>query len=233
MEVGSGCNRSLGRFVLKELTLSSGVIQSFALDFEEHCNGADPSVYGAFRFNSAVDTTMFDGPYPVYALTFARPENGSISGGGLACDPAHVICRVEFEEPQDVTITATPAQGFIFAGWAGTCHGAATATVRANMLRHCGATFLPVVPAEPRTQLTLTSQPGHKIAPGRAEVFSSLNAVWRISGATGSNGVGVEITTLGDRGPERWEFAFNGATGAPLVPGGIWWPARVSGRHLR
>lgn len=52
---GRGCNTITGRFLVSELTLSaSGTIQSLAIDFEQHCEGATPALFGSVRFNSAV-----------------------------------------------------------------------------------------------------------------------------------------------------------------------------------
>ena len=52
---GRGCNTSNGRFLVLEATYDvSGEVMSFAADFEQHCEGVTPALYGAIRFNSAL-----------------------------------------------------------------------------------------------------------------------------------------------------------------------------------
>jgi hypothetical protein len=52
---GRGCNTSTGRFDILEIEYNTnGDISSFAADFEQHCEGGEPALFGAFRFNSAV-----------------------------------------------------------------------------------------------------------------------------------------------------------------------------------
>lgn len=52
---GRGCNRLTGRFdVLEAVYGLSGQVVSFAADFEQHCEGGTPALYGQIRYNSNV-----------------------------------------------------------------------------------------------------------------------------------------------------------------------------------
>jgi uncharacterized repeat protein (TIGR01451 family) len=52
---GRACNTIVGRFVVHEAVYSgTGHIVQFAADFEQHCGGESPALFGAIRFNSAV-----------------------------------------------------------------------------------------------------------------------------------------------------------------------------------
>jgi len=52
---GRGCNTITGRFLVSYISFASnGSIQSLALDFEQHCEGAVPALFGSVRYNSSV-----------------------------------------------------------------------------------------------------------------------------------------------------------------------------------
>lgn len=48
---GAGCNTLTGRFEVLEVTFGPGdEVRSFAADFEQHCEGVLPALFGSFRF---------------------------------------------------------------------------------------------------------------------------------------------------------------------------------------
>jgi hypothetical protein len=50
---GRGCNTLTGRFEVIEVTYGlTGEVESFAADFEQHCEGLPPALIGSIRFNS-------------------------------------------------------------------------------------------------------------------------------------------------------------------------------------
>jgi len=52
---GRGCNTSTGRFDVLELVRdSTGQILQLAINFEQHCEGFVPALFGQFRYNSDV-----------------------------------------------------------------------------------------------------------------------------------------------------------------------------------
>ena len=47
---GRGCNTDTGRFLVTDFALNiDGTIARLAIDFEQHCEGAPPALYGSFR----------------------------------------------------------------------------------------------------------------------------------------------------------------------------------------
>ncbi len=89
-----------------------------------------------------------------WALTVAKGGTGAATStvtaagsaatqNGLSCGQ---ICTNDFPDMAAVTLTATPAPGFVFAGWAGACTGTArTCTVTMNQSQNVQATFNPAV----------------------------------------------------------------------------------------
>lgn len=53
---GRGCNRLTGRFDVLEAVYdpNTGAVTNFAVDFEQHCEGGAPALFGSIRFNSFV-----------------------------------------------------------------------------------------------------------------------------------------------------------------------------------
>src|SRR6266849_5775531 len=50
---GRGCNTLTGRFVVLEATYdANGKVQSFAADFEQHCENAVPALFGSVRYQA-------------------------------------------------------------------------------------------------------------------------------------------------------------------------------------
>ena len=89
-----------------------------------------------------------------WALTVAKAGTGASSSSvtasataatqnGLSCGQ---ICTNDFPDMAAVTLTATPAPGFVFAGWTGACTGTArTCAVTMNQSQNVQATFNPAV----------------------------------------------------------------------------------------
>jgi hypothetical protein len=49
-----GCNTSIGRFQVSDIAFNlDGSIARLAVDFEQHCEGASPALYGSIRYSSA------------------------------------------------------------------------------------------------------------------------------------------------------------------------------------
>jgi hypothetical protein len=58
---GGGCNTLTGRFdVLEAVFRSDGSVVSFAVDFEQHCEGLPAALFGVVRVNSSNAPPRFD-----------------------------------------------------------------------------------------------------------------------------------------------------------------------------
>ena len=83
--MGRGCNTLTGNFVVREAVYSStGQVQAFAADFEQHCEGGPAALLGSIRFNSSVPFTPPPPPPTdgTTAIVF-NSETGDYIGQGL------------------------------------------------------------------------------------------------------------------------------------------------------
>jgi hypothetical protein len=77
---GRGCNTLTGRFDILEVSYAAGGdVQQFAANFEQHCEGGDPALFGQIRYNSTV--TVDPVPLPAAVWLFGSGIIGLI---GLA-----------------------------------------------------------------------------------------------------------------------------------------------------
>jgi uncharacterized repeat protein (TIGR02543 family) len=90
-----------------------------------------------------VFTPAGGGGTPTNTLTIAPvPAGGSVSGGGLACGNGGTTCQVTVGSGTTVALTATPASGYVFTSWGGSCSGTSTSTnVLVDAAKACSATF--------------------------------------------------------------------------------------------
>ena len=110
---GRGCNTSTGRFVVLELELGSGgEVVRFAADFEQHCEGQSPALFGYIRFNSLAPLLIADlsitksdgvaaaspGQPIAYTITVANAGPAAVTGAIVndtvlaALDGVHWTC---------------------------------------------------------------------------------------------------------------------------------------------
>jgi hypothetical protein len=77
----------------------------------------------------------------------------------INCGMQGLSCYSQTDPGQQVTMSASPSQGYQFTGWVGACTGnSQTCTVRANAVRNVGATFAPKQGVTPvRVKLRQTS----------------------------------------------------------------------------
>ena len=203
---GSGsCNTDTGRFTIRELTVTSGTVQRFAADFEQHCDNRDAALFGAIRYNSTVSSLPpFDGAYPDYRLTIAQPAHGTISGEGIACSATQSACARVLAAPATLTLTAAADPGYSFLGWRGACSGLAPAAVRVNQTLECSAVFDSTSAPAPRTQLYMDSRQGDLLGKGLEYFFDASKAIFSITSPSSSS------STLSVRldGPSSWTLNF-------------------------
>jgi len=83
---GRGCNTLTGRFVVDTAAYTtSGSVQSFGAEFEQHCEGAIPALFGAVAINSILrqvsvsNAVKSSGPSAVFTITLNPPSTGPVS----------------------------------------------------------------------------------------------------------------------------------------------------------
>jgi len=107
---GRGCNRSNGRFVVHEVTYGAeGLVERFAADFEQHCEGVTPAFRGSIRFNATASPLMFIDAPAAGRLPRSFPVSGwavdrrALTGAGIST--IHVWA-----------VPTTPGQAPVFLG---------------------------------------------------------------------------------------------------------------------
>jgi uncharacterized repeat protein (TIGR02543 family) len=116
-----------------------------------------------------------------FILTVNETGNGS---GSVTSNPPGItcpdVCSSSFPTGSQVTLTATPAQGFTFTGWSGPCSGTGTCSVTMNSNQTVTANFT-------NQPVTLTAFPG---SPTTATVHPGDSAIFPLvlssSGFTGT-----------------------------------------------
>lgn len=215
---GRGCSRATGRFDILEISVApDGSVVRFAADFEQHCEDADPGLFGAIRYNSTIsDLRPFQGNYPRHSLTTTAHAHGRVTGSGLDCGSGNTMCEVVGVAPSSATITAIPEAGYLFTGWSGDCEGnSATATLRVNGVKRCDAFFEPQVTTAPRTLLYWDSEPGDVIGLGVDAIYSPPNSVWQVTASPPLDRVTVNVKS----GWSSWSITMSGRPGVALAPG--------------
>lgn len=93
--------------------------------------------------DQSVTATFAPAPPATYGLTVQVVGNGSVTGNGIACG---ADCTESYAAGTGVTLTATPAQGFVFSGWNGACTGTGACTLTMDGDKLVTATFTAVPP---------------------------------------------------------------------------------------
>lgn len=78
-----------------------------------------------------------------YTLTVSRPSGGVVKAAGINCGATTGSCSVSMPAAMTLGLDATPAPGYVFAGWTGHCSGSGAAYLLAlEGPRTCGASFV-------------------------------------------------------------------------------------------
>jgi Divergent InlB B-repeat domain/RTX calcium-binding nonapeptide repeat (4 copies) len=179
------------------------------------CSGIEPScMIDAFQDATKTVTARFE-RLPLFGtskLTVSVSGSGTVAGPGIAC-PGD--CAQSFLKNAAVSLTATPAAGFNFAGWSGACTGAAPAC---DLTMAAGRSLTAVFTAKP-AEPGADPGPPPKQMPGRCTVVGSAGADL-LAGTRGRDvicGLGGNDTLLGAPGDD----VLAGGSGRDRLVGGL------------
>src|ERR1700736_2228480 len=112
---GRGCNMDTGRFLVSDFALNTdGTIARLAIDFEQHCEGATPALYGSFRYNSSVTAVPRLGIASNYTLKGNAGTSDALATLSLSL-PSTTIVQVTY-----ATADGTAVQGADYVNTTGT-----------------------------------------------------------------------------------------------------------------
>jgi urease beta subunit len=230
---GRGCDTSTGRFVVSDFAVdnATGKVKSLAIDFEQHCEGASPALFGSFRYNSEIPLT----PALSVGRAVARKGNAGTSDGqvivGLSM-PSKTPISVHFR-----TADGTAIQGRDYLATSGIVRfppgetvqyatvpivgnraARGTTSFSVKLFGPSGTTI--VVPNGgitiqdpngPVNALWMNSPSGDYIGGGVSQLITDQDGPFRVQG--GTNGLEVNVDN-----PDNWTLDFYAPSGQPLVP---------------
>ncbi len=230
---GRGCNTDTGRFLVTDFALNTdGTIARLAIDFEQHCEGAPPALYGSFRYNSAVTAV----PRFAVGSAFALKGNVGTSDATVTvslCLPSSGTVQVSY-----ATVDGTAIQGMDYVSTTGTVSFATGETSHAIVIPVIGdrlargnktfrvklsapsgavigassASVLIRDPNIPVTALAMSSQPGDYIGAGGQYLITLSDGTF-----TPNNSANVATFSINEGVP--WDTDFAGPTTARLGAG--------------
>jgi hypothetical protein len=246
---GRGCNTLTGRFVVLEAVVDGlGNLAQFAADYEQHCEGGTPALFGSVRYRSAVPlgprlsvagTAAYEGDFGTASIAFA------VSLSSPADQPVTVQYRT-----QDGTATA----GVDYVAASGTIvlsPGQTAATIPVSVIgdsgteadedfaivleNPAGATLAfgnavaTIVNDDPdKTVLIFDSRPGDYIGQGRGFTLTPVDGVITATRSADNT------VSVGFDGSTWWDLYFAAPDDGPLVPGvyenAMRWPFQDPGR---
>ena len=232
---GRGCNISYGRFVIHEISFDAGGnLFRFAADFEQHCEGITPALFGAIRYNSARSSTLpFDGDYPVYSLQMDAADHGYVSGPGIDCGAGRTTCQSTYPANTTIVLQAVPSSGYVFLGWAGLdCVGGDTVAITMTRRKFCTPIFNAAPgsgggesPDYSQGALFLDGRLGTGEGPASGNRIRQAFVELPVGRPTGSGFMvqfastnEVQLSIAGPRGAQ-WNLSFAAPRGELLVPG--------------
>jgi hypothetical protein len=231
---GRGCNTDTGRFFVSDIAISSGgVVERLAVDFEQHCEGATPALYGSIRYNSTSPAI----PRISVAKTDMLKGDVGTNGGTAIVSlsmPSTQTVTVQFQtvdgtahEGQDYVSTSRTIQFAAGRTWQTitipivgdqTWRGNPTFNVKlsAPIGAPLGSAESAVQIWDPNANLTalaMSSQPGDAVGHGEIYLFTLSDAAFSAA-VNYDNGVTVFL-----QGLNLWELDFAAPNDATLKAG--------------
>jgi uncharacterized repeat protein (TIGR02543 family) len=140
---GTTCGATYVSGTAVTLTAAAASGYSFA-GWSGGCSGTSTSCTVSMTAARSV-TASFSQNVVSYTLSVAKSGSGTVisSPGGINCGSA---CSANYASGTSVTLTASPASGYSFAGWSGGCSGTSTScTVSMTAARSVTASFSQVI----------------------------------------------------------------------------------------
>jgi Divergent InlB B-repeat domain len=145
---------------------------------------------------------IFHRLWELSTLSVTVAGTGRVAAPGVGLDCSAGTCTARYRKGRTVSLTATPAEGWVFGGWSGACTGIAACEVSVGSATSVTATFLPL-----HTLSVSMTRPGYVVVvPPEREIHCSTAAPCSYRYAAGTT-VTLRVVT----GPA---FVFLGWAGA-------------------
>ena len=139
---GTTCSASLASGATATLTATPASGSTFT-GWGGACSGTGNCVVSNISASTNVSASFSNSTGGTYTLNISRSGTGT---GSITSAPAGIncgaSCSASFAANTSVTLTATPATGSSFAGWAGDCTGQATCTLSMSAAKNASASFI-------------------------------------------------------------------------------------------
>jgi hypothetical protein len=230
---GRGCNTDTGQFLVSDFALAlDGTVARLAIDFEQHCEGAAPALYGSFRYNSSLSAVPRLGVGSAFALKGNTGTSDAVISIALSIPSANVVMA------QYATADALGVQGVDYVSTTGTVTFPAGTTseslvipiigdrlARGNkkfkislstptgaLLGAASASVLIRDPNIAQTVLAMSSQAGDYIGQGQQYLITQSDAIF-------TPNTSANVLTVQERNSDFWETDFAGPSSARLTAG--------------
>lgn len=224
---GRGCNTLTGEFIVHEVLYNSdGSIGQFAADFEQHCSGVEPALFGAIRFNSSVPIEVSipavfakagNDLYTVDEQTVILDGSGSYTSDGSTITSYYWSQLsgpvVSLDDPTSMSPSFDAPVAPL---------GGIDIEFVLEVMSSIGAVDTDVVKitvgskSDPQTFISMDSETGDYIGQGQ-QYFLGLN-----DGTITLNSVDTDHVGLRFMGQYIWSFDFAAPDGTGLVPQSYW-----------
>lgn len=230
---GRGCNTDTGQFLVSDFALAEdGTVARLAIDFEQHCEGAAPALYGSLRYNSKVNSEPRLGIGTAYALKGNSGTTDAQIEVALSI-PSQNAISVEY-----ATSDGTGTQGVDYVASAGTVTFPAGTTSQYVIVPILGDRLprgnkkFKIMLTTPtgallgapsssvlirdaniaQTVLAMSSQPGDYIGLGQQYLITQSDAIF-------TPNVSQNVVTIYANDGDGWNTDFAGPTTSYLTPG--------------
>ena len=136
IQCGSTCNANFSQGSQVTLTASASANSTFA-GWGGACSGTG-TCNVTVNNNMSVSAAFAKAGLPTLTVTLSGSGTVTSTPAGINCGS---VCGASFPVGTQVTLTPTPASGFVFGGWGGACTGTGSCKVTLNSSASVSATF--------------------------------------------------------------------------------------------
>ena len=218
---GRGCNSLTGRFDVIEVVYNpDGSVDSFAADFEQHCEDASPALHGGIRYNSNVPVNISVGP----VISDAGPNIRRMESQSVTLDGKHsrttdgsIIETYQWRQLSGPSVELLNGDAVSSSFIAPIVPlGGSDFQFELTVTNSSGENDNAIVDvnisskSDAQTFITMNSEPGDYIGQGQTFYFSTLDGSFTL------NSNSPDVAALLFQSAERWNYQFAAPDGTEL-----------------